>query len=139
MLKEAYYRKMIDANDIRAQFETIYGDVDLVAGLLEKNLRYGEKLKKIAKTEGDIEMADATIQTSNVILATMKGEKGIEEFKKEMLDIERRYPRVFLRSRRDIGTSEEAVRAIIHRIEYMVNRYEVKYPEYDQHRSNDRG
>lgn len=130
---------MIDANDIRAQFETIYGDVDLVAGLLEKNLRYGEKLKKIAKTEGDIEMADATIQTSNVILATMKGEKGIEEFKKEMLDIERRYPRVFLRSRRDIGTSEEAVRAIIHRIEYMVNRYEVKYPEYDQHRSNDRG
>jgi len=130
---------MIDANDIRAQFETIYGDVDLVAGLLEKNLRYGEKLKKIAKTEGDIEMADATIQTSNVILATMKGEKGIEEFKKEMLDIERRYPKVFLRSRRDIGTSEEAVRAIIHRIEYMVNRYEVKYPEYDQHRCNDRG
>lgn len=130
---------MIDANDIRAQFETIYGDVDLVAGLLEENLRYGEKLKKIAKTEGDIEMADATIQTSNVILATMKGEKGIEEFKKEMLDIERRYPKVFLRSRRDIGTSEEAVRAIIHRIEYMVNRYEVKYPEHDQHRCNDRG
>jgi len=28
---------------------------------------------------------------------------------------------------------------VIFRIEYMINRYEVKYPEYDQHRSNDRG
>ena len=139
MLKEAYYRKMIDANDIRAQFETIYGDIDLVASLLEKNLRYGEKLKEIADEDEDIEMAEATIQTSNIILATMKGEKGIEDFKKEMIDIERKYPKVFMRSRRDIGTSEEAVRAIIHRIEYMINRYEVKYPEYDQHRSNDRG
>ena len=130
---------MIDANDIRAQFETIYGDIDLVASLLEKNLRYGEKLKEIADEDEDIEMAEATIQTSNIILATMKGEKGIEDFKKEMMDIERKYPKVFMRSRRDIGTSEEAVRAIIHRIEYMINRYEVKYPEYDQHRSNDRG
>ena len=139
MLKEAYYRKMIDANDIRAQFETIYVDIDLVASLLEENLRYGEKLKEIADKEGDIEMAEATIQTSNIILATMKGEKGIEDFKKEMIELEKTYSKVFMRSRRDIGTSEEAVRAIIHRIEYMINRYEVKYPEYDQHRSNDRG
>lgn len=130
---------MIDANDIRAQFETIYGDVGLVVSLLEKNLRYGEKLKRIAKKKEDIEMADATIQTSNAILATIKGEKSIEEFKKEMLEIEKKYPGVFMRSRRDIGTPKEAVQAIIHRIEYMINRYEVKYPEYDQHRCNDRG
>ena len=130
---------MIDANDIRAQFETIYGDVDLVVSLLEKNLRYGEKLKKIADEEEDIEMANVTIRSSNAMLDAIRGKKGIEEFKKEMLELEKKYPGVFMRSRRDIGTPKEAVQAIIHRIEYMINRYEVKYPEYDQHRSNDRG
>ncbi len=38
MLKEAYYRKMIDANDTRMQFEMIYGDVGLIVGLLAPNL-----------------------------------------------------------------------------------------------------
>ncbi len=139
MIKKAYYRKMIDANDLRTQFEIIYGDIELVVGLLEKNLRYGEKLKKIAKEEDDTEMANATIQTSNAILDAMKGRKSIEEFKKEMLELEKKYPEVFRRGRRDIGTSKEAVHAIIYRVEYMINRYDVKYPEYDQHRSKDRG
>ncbi len=139
MIKEAYYRKMIDANDLRVQFEIIYGDIELVVGLLEKNLRYGEKLKKIAKEEDDTEMANATIQTSNAILDAMKGRKSIEEFKKEMLELEKKYPEVFRRGRRDTGTSKEAVHAIIYRVEYMINRYDVKYPEYDRHRSNDIG
>lgn len=139
MIKEAYYRKMIDANDLRTQFETVYGDVELVVGLLEKNLRYGEKLKKIAKGEYDTEMANATIQTSKAILDAIKGRKSIEEFKKEMLELEKKYSDVFRRGRGDIGTSKEAVHAIIYRVEYMINRYDVKYPEYDRHRCNDRG
>ncbi|MBI5252941.1 MAG: hypothetical protein HY930_00865 [Euryarchaeota archaeon] len=46
MLREAFYRKMIDAYDLHAQFETIYGDIELVVATLKKSLHYGEKLKK---------------------------------------------------------------------------------------------
>lgn len=128
---------MIDICDLVGQFEAIYGDIDFVIKSFEKNLRYGEKLKKIAKKQGDIEMAEATIQTNSLIIATLKGEKSINEFKKEIWEIEKRYPEVFKRGRRDIGTSEDAVKAIIHRIEYMINRYDVRYPSYDMHRCND--
>ncbi len=127
---------MIDTNNLRAQFETIYGDIELVVGLLKENRGYAEKLKKIAKVKGDIEMADATIKTSNAMLDAMNGKKG---FKSVMLSLAEEYPAFFERGRRDIGTSEDAVNAIIHRIEYMINRYDVKYPDFDQHRCNDRG
>jgi ribosome-binding protein aMBF1 (putative translation factor) len=137
MLKEAFYRKMIDANELRAQFETIYGDVDLVVRVLENAIRYGEKLKAIATRKEDEDMAEATIRSNKAILAAVKGEMSIEDFKKEMWALEERYPEVFQRGRRDIGTSKENVQAIIHRVEYMINRYDVKYPSYDRHRSND--
>lgn len=130
---------MIDANNLRAQFETIHGDIELVVGLLKENLGYAEKLKKIARVKEDIEMADATTKTSNAMLDAMKGKNGIREFKSVMLSLAEEYPAFFERGRRDIGTSKEAVNAIIHRIEYMINRYDVKYPDFDQHRCNDRG
>jgi hypothetical protein len=117
----------------------IYGDLDLVVSVLKKSLSYGEKLKRIAKKKEDIDMAEATIQTAKAILAAVKGEKSIDDFKKEMWELEKLYPEVFQRGRRDIGTSEDNVKAIIHRVEYMINRYDVKYPSYDRHRCNDCG
>jgi len=128
---------MIDAYDIHAQFETIYGDINLVVGVLKKSLEYGEKLKKIAKSSEDVAMANAVIQTNSLLLATIEGKKSIAEFKKEILEIEKRYPEYFQKGRRDIGTSKDNVNAIIHRIEYMINRYDVRYPNYDRHRCND--
>lgn len=137
MLREAFYRKMIDAYDLHAQFEMIYGDVELVVATLKKSLEYGEKLKKIAKSSEDAATADAVIQTNSLLLATIEGKKSIAEFKKEIREIERKYPPYFQRGRRDIGTSKDNVNAMIHRVEYMINRYDVRYPNYDRHRCND--
>jgi hypothetical protein len=137
MLREAFYRQMIDSNNLRAQFEMIYGDVDLVVKVLQNAIKYGEKLKAIAKSPEDIDMADAAIKTNNATLAAIKGEISIDDFKKRMWELEKRYPSYFQRGRRDIGTSKENVNAIIHRVEYMINRYDVKYPQYDRHRCND--
>lgn len=128
---------MIDAYDLHAQFETIYGDIELVVATLKKSLHYGEKLKKIAKSSADAAMADAVIQTNSLLLATIEGKKSLAEFKREIREIEKRYPEYFQRGRRDIGTSKDNVNAIIHRVEYMMNRYDVRYPSYDRHRCND--
>ncbi len=128
---------MIDAYDLHAQFETIYGDIDLILGVLKKSLEYGEKLKKIARSSEDAAVAEAAIKTARLILDTIEGKKSVAEFKKEIREIEKRYPEYFQRGRRDIGTSKDNVNAIIHRVEYMINRYDVRYPNYDRHRCND--
>lgn len=128
---------MIDAYDLHAQFETIYGDIDLILGVLKKSLEYGEKLKKIARSSEDAAVAEAVIEMARLILDTLEGKKSVAEFKKEIREIEKRYPEYFQRGRRDIGTSKDNVNAIIHRVEYMINRYDVRYPNYDRHRCND--
>ncbi len=73
------------------------------------------------------------------MLGAIKGEIDMREFKKRMLKLEEKFSDVFCRTRRDIGTSKEAADGIIYRMEYMINRYDVKYPDYDSHRCNDRG
>lgn len=128
---------MIDVYDMHAQFETIYGDVELVVVTLKKSLYYAEKLKKIAKSSEDVAMAEAAVQTNSLLLATIEGKKSIAEFKKEIREIEECYPEYFQRGRRDIGTSKDNVNAIIHRTEYMINRYDVRYPSYDRRRCDD--
>lgn len=119
------------------KFETIYGDVELVVVTLKKSLYYAEKLKKIAKSSEDVAMAEAAVQTNSLLLATIEGKKSIAEFKKEIREIEECYPEYFQRGRRDIGTSKDNVNAIIHRTEYMINRYDVRYPSYDRRRCDD--
>lgn len=82
-------------------------------------------------------MAEAAVQTNSLLLATIEGKKSIAEFKKEIREIEECYPEYFQRGRRDIGTSKDNVNAIIHRTEYMINRYDVRYPSYDRRRCDD--
>ncbi len=138
MLKQAFYRRMIDYYTFLAQVESIHGDIDLVASFIEKSLNYAKKLKESARDEYDEKIANAAIEMNELILAVMKREILVEDFKDKLWEVEKKYPEFFARGHRDIGTPEEAVRAIIHRIEYMVNRYDVKYPFYDMHRCNDR-
>jgi len=138
MLKQAFYRRMIDIYHFLAQVESIHGDVDLVVSYIEKCLSYARKLKESARDEYDEKMANAVIEMYELVLSTMRREILVEDFKEKMWELEKKYPEFFDRGHRDIGKPEESVRAIIHRIEYMVNRYDVKYPFYDMHRCNDR-
>lgn len=138
MLREAFYRRMIDLYNFLAQVESIHGDVDLFVRLVEKSIHYSEKLKKIAKSEYDKRMAEANTRMNRIIMSVLRREIEIEEFKEKLWELEKEYPEFFARGKRDIGVPEETVRAIIHKVEYMVNRYDVKYPFYDMHRCNDR-
>jgi hypothetical protein len=138
MLTEALYRKMIDACHTRIQFETVYGDMELVYHTIERSTKWASRLKVIAKEEEDVDMADCTLATNDLFLTTMRGETSIKEFKDRIWELERRYPEVFKRGRIDSGTPEGAVEAIIFRVEYMINRYDVRYPSFDMHKSNDR-
>jgi len=138
MIMQGYYRIMIDACHTRANTEALYGEFDIVAKELSKGIRYAGKLKRIAKSQRDLDVAEAALQTNSLILATLRGEKTPEELRKGMWEIEAKYPSYFLRGRRDIGTSKDAVAAIIHRFEYAADRYDAKYPSYDMHRCNDR-
>ncbi len=138
MLREAFYRRMIDLYNFLAQVESIHGDVDLFVRLVEKSINYSEKLKKIAKSEYDKKMAEANTRMNRIIMSVLRREIEIEEFKEKLWELEKEYPEFFARGKRDIGVPEETVRAIIHKVEYMVNRYDVKYPFYDMHRCNDR-
>lgn len=138
MLTGALYRKMVDACHTRSQFEMIYGDMDLVTSTVNRGSKWAERLKDIATAQEDIDMAECTLATNQLYLSTMRGETSIPEFKERIWELEQRYPEVFKRGRIDIGTPEDAVRAIIFRVEYMINRYDVKYPSYDMHKSDDR-
>ncbi|MHC1566856.1 MAG: hypothetical protein ACXQS7_01700 [Candidatus Syntropharchaeia archaeon] len=138
MIRQGIYKLLIDACHIRSQFESIYGDIDLVVSTIERGLRRAEKLKNIAKSRYDMNFAEAAIRTNKLLLETIRNEKSIDQFKEEIWEIEKEYPEFFKRGRIDIGTPEEAVRAIIHRTEYMVDRYDVRYPMYDMHRCGDR-
>ena len=138
MLTEGLYRKMIDACHTRIQFETVYGDMDLVYHTIERSSKWASRLKAIAEAEEDVDMADCTLATNDLFLSTMRGETSIPQFKDKIWELERRYPEVFKRGRIDSGTPEGAVEAIIFRVEYMINRYDVRYPSFDMHKSNDR-
>ncbi|MEA1944458.1 MAG: hypothetical protein U9N07_03865 [Euryarchaeota archaeon] len=138
MLTEALYRKMIDACHTRIQFETVYGDMDLVANTIGRSSKWASRLKDIATAEEDIEMADCTLKTNDLFISTMEGRTSMKEFKDRIWELEQRYPEVFKRGRIDSGTPEGAVEAIIFRVEYMINRYDVRYPSFDMHKSNDR-
>ncbi len=138
MLREALYRKMIDACHTRIQFETVYGDMELVYQTIERSSKWASRLKEIATSEEDVDMSDCTLATNELFLSTMHGETSISQFKDRIWELERRYPEVFKRGRIDSGTPEGAVKAIIFRVEYMINRYDVRYPSFDMHKSNDR-
>ncbi|NOQ32696.1 MAG: hypothetical protein GQ567_00635, partial [Methanosarcinales archaeon] len=47
MLTEALYRKMIDACHTRIQFETVYGDMDLIYHTIERSSKWASRLKAI--------------------------------------------------------------------------------------------
>jgi len=94
--------------------------------------KWASRLKAIAKAEEDVDMADCTLATNDLFLSTMRGETSIPQFKDRIWELERRYPEVFKRGRIDSGTPEGAVEAIIFRVEYMINRYDVRYPSFDR-------
>ena len=129
---------MIDACHTRIQFETVYGDMDLVHHTIKRSSKWASRLKAIATAEEDVRMADCTIATNDLFISTMEGRTSIKGFKERIWELEHTYPEVFKRGRIDSGTSEGAVQAIIFRVEYMINRYDVKYPSFDMHKSNDR-
>ena len=83
MLREAFYRRMIDLYNFLAQVESIHGDVDLFVRLVEKSINYSEKLKKIAKSEYDKKMAEANTRMNRIIMSVLRREIEIEEFKEK--------------------------------------------------------
>jgi len=137
MIKEGFYRLMIAYYNGWAEFESVYGDIDLVVRYLKRSLKYAEKLKRVALSEMDIHVAEANIRKMRLTLSLFEGKIPVSEFKKGMHELEK-YPLAFIRGREDSGTPEEAIAATIHRIEYTYDRYDVKYPEFDTHRSGDR-
>lgn len=138
MLSQAYYRMLIDAANTRANFEMTHGDMDVVVSHLENGLRMAESLSGIAQSQWDRDLAEATIKTNKLILDTFKGKKTLEEFKTEIQTMEEDFPDVFKRGRRDIGTSEEALKGIMFRVEYTLDRYDVNYPHYNPQKSGDK-
>ncbi|NIA09713.1 MAG: hypothetical protein GWP10_08285, partial [Nitrospiraceae bacterium] len=74
MLREALYRKMIDACHTRIQFETVYGDMELVYQTIERSSKWASRLKEIATSEEDVDMSDCTLATNELFLSTMHGE-----------------------------------------------------------------
>jgi hypothetical protein len=138
MLSQAYYRFLIDLYNTRYNFEMIHGEMDVVVCHLNNGLRIAESLSAIAKSQWDRDVAECTIKTNRLILDTLKGKTGIGDFKRQIQALEKQYPEVFKRGRRDIGTSEEAVRGIMLRLEYAADRYDVRYPYYNSQRSGDR-
>jgi len=98
MLKQAFYRRMIDIYHFLAQVESIHGDVDLVVSYIEKCLSYARKLKESARDEYDEKMANAVIEMYELVLSTMRREILVEDFKEKMWELEKKYPEFFERS-----------------------------------------
>jgi len=138
MLTEALHRKMICACRTRIQFETVYSDMNLVYQTIERSSEWASRLKAIAKEEEDVDMVDCTLSTNNLALSTMRGETSISQFKERIWELERKHPEVFKRGRIDSGTPEGAIGSIVFRVVYRINRYDVRYPRFDMHKSNDR-
>ncbi|HDM36097.1 MAG TPA: hypothetical protein ENG09_02415 [Candidatus Syntrophoarchaeum butanivorans] len=137
MIRQGFYRLMITYYNGWAEFESIYGDIDLVVRYLKRALKYAEKLKGVASTEYDKQVAEANIRKNRLILSLFEDKISLSEFKAGMMELER-YPLAFARGREDIGTAKEAIEGTIHRIEYTYDRYDVRYPVYDMHRCGDR-
>ena len=137
MIREGFYRLMIAYYNGWAEFESTYGDIDLVVRYIKRALKYAEKLKNVASSDQDVQVAEANIRKNRLILSLFEGKISVSAFKGGMRKIEE-YPLAFIRGREDIGSAKDAIEATIHRIEYTYDRYDIKYPNFDMHRSGDK-
>ncbi|RLG34782.1 hypothetical protein DRN98_02145, partial [Methanosarcinales archaeon] len=96
MIKEGFYRLMIAYYNGWAEFESIYGDIDLVVHYLKRGLKYAERLKRVASSERDIHVAEANIRKARLILSLFEEKISVSEFKKGMKELEK-YPIAFKR------------------------------------------
>ncbi|MHC1565690.1 MAG: hypothetical protein ACXQS6_05165, partial [Candidatus Syntropharchaeales archaeon] len=88
MIKEGFYRLMIAYYNGWAEFESIYGDIDIVVRYLKRGLKYAEKLKDVASDDRDVQVAEANIRKNRLILSLFEGKISVSAFKDGMRKIE---------------------------------------------------
>ncbi|HEU12832.1 MAG TPA: hypothetical protein ENO35_01940 [Euryarchaeota archaeon] len=104
----------------------IYGEVDeAYRSLMKLSLLRGNRLR-----EGISKLAQIHIDA-------LEHKITLKQAKEKILSLSGEYPEVFMLDREFTGDATRSAYGYIHRLEYSVNRYDIKYPYYNMQRCDD--
>ncbi|MEL9998713.1 MAG: hypothetical protein QXG55_04585 [Thermoplasmata archaeon] len=119
MIMELFYISMLNTT-------LIYGEINETYKCLKKMKKlYGNRIR-----EGLSKLAEIHIEA-------LEQKISICEAKEKILELAKEYPESFLLNRENIGDAKKSAYGYIHRLEYAINRYDVKYPYFNMQRCDD--
>jgi len=107
--------------------DLIYGDIKSAHRALEKILKISEKSNEL---EGFGEFAKIHIDA-------LDGKITVNEAKRRLKELSKKHPEVFLLDRENTGSVEKSLNGYMYRLEYSINRYDVRYPYFNMQRCDD--
>ncbi|MGC8663549.1 MAG: hypothetical protein ACP5SF_03270 [Thermoplasmata archaeon] len=111
-------------------------NTDLIYGEIEGAYRSMLKIKNLAEKKKS-KIYEGLGKFASINLNALSGKITISQAKKELENLAISYPEVFLIDRNGIGTVEKSLNGYLQRLEYSINRYDVKYPYYNMQRCDD--
>lgn len=109
--------------------DLIYGEIKGAYNAMKEILKLSEKGKR--RIDIGLKMF------AEINMNALEGKITVSQAKKELEKLAVEYPEVFLIDRESIGDPEKSCKGYIHRLEYAINRYDVKYPYYNMQRCDD--
>lgn len=111
-------------------------NTDLIYGEINGAYKAMKKLEKISEKK-KTRIYEGLKMFAEINIDALEGKITISEAKRKLEDLSIKYPEIFLIDRNDTGTVEKSLKGYIHRLEYAINRYDVKYPYFNMQRCDD--
>ncbi|MCI4434106.1 MAG: hypothetical protein RXP30_00705 [Thermoplasmata archaeon] len=114
----------------------------LYISLLNTTLIYGEinesyrALEKLSKLRGN-RLREGIYIFARIHMDALEQRITIKEAKERLIALSKDYPEIFMLDREYTGDVNKSVNGYIHRLEYAINRYDIKYPYYNMQRCDD--
>ncbi len=114
----------------------------LYISLLNTTMIYGEinesyaALKKMQRMQGN-RLREGLSKLAEIHMDALEQRITICEAKEKILRLSDEYPEVFLLDRENTGDAKKSALGYIHRLEYAINRYDIKYPHFNMQRCDD--
>ncbi|MDP8011949.1 MAG: hypothetical protein ACP5F1_00960 [Thermoplasmata archaeon] len=111
-------------------------NTDLIYGEIKGAYNAMVKIKKISEKKNS-KIYNGLKKFAEINIQALEGKITISQAKKELENLSVEFPEVFLLDRLGTGSVQRSLNGYIHRLEYSINRYDIKYPYFNMQRCDD--
>jgi len=111
-------------------------NTDLIYGEINGAYKAMKRLYNISE-KGRSSIYEGLKKFAEINLNALEGKISISQAKKELEELSKSHPEIFLIDREGTGSVEKSLKGYMHRLEYSINRYDIKYPYFNMQRCDD--